>query len=66
VYEVEVPVGQINDRFFLTFKDDSKPKPIAVSAGIGIDEPVMILTNKEIKVISKRKNTKLMYIRYFR
>jgi hypothetical protein len=23
VYEVEVPVGQINDRFFLTFKDDS-------------------------------------------
>jgi hypothetical protein len=47
VYEVEVPVDQINDRFFLTFKDDSKPKPIAVSAGIGIDEPVMILTNKK-------------------
>jgi hypothetical protein len=53
VYEVEVPVGKINDRFFLTFKDDSKPKTTAVSTGISVDEPVMILTNKEIKVISK-------------
>jgi hypothetical protein len=62
VYEVEVPVDQINDRFFLTFKDDSKPKPIAVSAGIGIDEPVMILTNKKSRLYQRVKIQKLMYL----
>lgn len=54
VYEVEVPSGQTNDRFFLTFKDDSKPKIVTVDVTATTDqEPVMVVLNKEVKVISK-------------
>jgi hypothetical protein len=55
VYEVEVPSGKTNDRFFLTFKDDSKPKADLVTVGGTNDEPVMVVINKEIRVISKEK-----------
>ena len=56
VYEVEVPSGNINDRFYLTFKDDSKPKiDVIAIGGATNDEPVMIVINNEVKVISKEK-----------
>ena len=55
VYEVEVPSGKTNDRFFLTFKDDSKPKTATIDISSNDDENVMIILNAEVKVMSKEQ-----------
>jgi hypothetical protein len=55
IFEVEVPSGKTNDRFFLTFKDDSKPKTEVITVESIDQGPVMVVINKEIKVISQEK-----------